>query len=138
MLTCSSRHDLRSDAPTNSEVGGANSTDNDELAPPLDEAADGAPQASEEAVDDPTNTRHRRRTRLLDLTRLRHAPPDERIAALRLLREQSRAEGELTTTEATEDPESQQTRRARLTGRLRDRFRIRTREQAGSSPPQTQ
>ncbi|EHL02372.1 putative E3 ubiquitin-protein ligase SDIR1 [Glarea lozoyensis 74030] len=41
------RHDLRSDASANSE--GASPTGNDELAPPLNEVADGTAQASEAA-----------------------------------------------------------------------------------------
>jgi hypothetical protein len=133
-----SRHDLRPDTAANAEAGEAGPTGNDGLSPPLNEVGDDAPQGSEEATDDPTNARHRRRSRLLDLTRLRHAPPDERIAALRQLREQSRAEGEPTVGEAAEDPVAQQTRRTRLTNRLRDRFRVRTREQAGNSPTQNQ
>ena len=53
---------------------------------------------------------------------MRTAPPDERIAALRRLREQSQRDGE------GEDVEEQEpSRRVRLTGRLRDTFHIRTR-----------
>jgi hypothetical protein len=135
----SSRRDLRPEA--NAEAGEAGSTGNDELSPPLNEGADNATQGPE-GVEDPTSTRHRRRSRLLDLTRLRHAPPQERIAALRQLREQSRAEGEGNAANSAEDSATQQSRRTRLAGRLRDRFRVRTtgnplsQTQAPPGPPQ--
>ncbi|CAG8953862.1 hypothetical protein HYFRA_00006755 [Hymenoscyphus fraxineus] len=112
------RHDLRPET----------TAEGDELAPPLE--GENGTRTSGEGNDDAAVTQHRRRTRFLDLHRLRHAPPDERIAALRQLREQSR-----TTGEAVEEAEEHQGRRARLTGRLRDRFRIRTRTQNASTPP---
>ena len=98
-----------------------------ELPPPL------APEAGEttaEASGEASGSTHQRRgvARLLDLNRLRHAPPDERIAALRQLREQSQREGA-----PTEDVE-EISRRARLTNRLRDTFRVRTRAQ-NITPP---
>ncbi|KAL3427576.1 hypothetical protein PVAG01_01085 [Phlyctema vagabunda] len=102
------RHDLRPEA-SNNEVA----AEGDELPPPLN-PAEGASE----------NEAHPRRgTRFLDLHRLRHAPAHERIAALRSLREQSRRDGnvvEQTAPEATSG-------RTRLTGRLREAFRIRTR-----------
>ncbi len=87
-----------------------------ELPPPLLVAEGSEPSA------DP----HRNRiSRFLDLNRLRHAAPDERIAALRELREQSQREGAPEVVEDTEE----RSRRVRLAGRLRDTFRIRTRTQ---------
>jgi len=116
------RHDLRPEASADATP----SAEGDELPPPLS-ANDGHEAAT--GNDDSSDAPQRRRvSRFLDLNRLRTAPPDERIAALRRLREQSRREGE-----ATEDVE-ERSRRARLTGRLRDTFRIRTRRQ---QPQQT-
>jgi len=118
------RHDLR---PTTSQNSGPNdpnsqAAEGSELPPPL--AVEGAENGAEPALegDGALNNHQRRRiSRFLDLNRLRHAPPDERIAALRRFREQSQREGE--SAEDTEEP----SRRARLTGHLRDAFRIRTR-----------
>lgn len=73
-----------------------------------------------------------RAARLLDIHRLRHAPADERIAALRELREQSQNENVGETAAAEADAE-EPSRRARVTGRLRDAFRIKTRTQ--DTPP---
>ncbi|KAL2066411.1 hypothetical protein VTL71DRAFT_2482 [Oculimacula yallundae] len=109
------RHDLR-------PVTTATSTAEGEFPPPLS-ANDDADRVSSEG----SAHQRRRISRFLDLNRLRHAPPDERIAALRQLREESqRAGGEpLSSDDIAEEP----TRRARLTNRLRDTFRIRTRAQ---------
>lgn len=95
------------------------------MPPPL--SVEGEEAASQEEASGSNHPRGRV-ARLLDLNRLRHAPPDERIAALRQLREQSQREGE-----AVEDVE-ESSRRARLTNRLRDTFRIRTRAQ-NITPP---
>lgn len=130
LLTQSSRHDLRpvTSATSNTEntvsTTGANG-EGSELPPPL--GVEGEETAN---PDEASGSNHQRRgvARLLDLNRLRHAPPDERIAALRQLREQSQREGE-----PVEDVE-ETSRRARLTNRLRDTFRIRTREQAVTPP----
>jgi hypothetical protein len=124
-----SRHDLRpATSPTSDTDGTAGVTaEGDELPPPLaaTEGAENSPEIPEDAVNG--NTQRRTRiSRLLDPTRLRHAPRDERIAALRRLREQSQREGE--PAEDVEEPR----RRARLTGRLRDTFRIRTRTQTST------
>lgn len=62
----------------------------------------------------------RRRSRLLDWNRLRHAPVDERIQALRQIREEGRSN--------TEDTPPN-TQHAKLTDRLREKFHIRTRTQ---------
>jgi hypothetical protein len=61
----------------------------------------------------------------LDRNRLRHATPEAQEARMdiaRRLRDQSQQDGE-----PAEEVEEQRSRRARLTGRLRDTFRIRTR-----------
>lgn len=125
---CASRHDLRpvpsaTDDPTSPTAEGS------ELPPPLNAegidngaGTENGAETAETAEGDnaSTNPQRRRVSRFLDLNRLRHAPPDERIAALRRLREQAQQDGE---TEDVEEP----SRRARLTGRLRDTFRIKTR-----------
>ncbi|KAK9798822.1 hypothetical protein AB5N19_00721 [Seiridium cardinale] len=64
----------------------------------------------------------RRRSRLLDWNRLRHASVDERIQALRQIREQGRSDEAVVA--------QQGTHHARLTDRLRDKFHIRTRTQS--------
>src|SRR6187402_1420751 len=125
-----SRHDLRPVASATSDPEGATpegaaptTPEGAELPPPLsmnEGTETGVPAAGE---DEASAHQRRRVSRFLDLNRLRHAPPDERIAALRRLREQSQREGE-----APEDAE-EPSRRARLTNRLRDTFRIRTRTQ---------
>lgn len=56
---------------------------------------------------------------------MRNASSHERIAALRQLRQQQEESG--VTTAGPEADGEEQSRRARLTGRLRDAFRIRTR-----------
>lgn len=118
------RHDLRPVTSSTSDPASPTAEDS-ELPPPL--AANEGSENEAEAVADSDNasSSHSRRrvSRFLDLNRLRHAPPDERIAALRRLREQSQQDGE--SVEDVEEP----SRRARLTGRLRDTFRIRTRTQ---------
>ena len=130
-----SRHDLR---PVTSATDPASPTaegaEGSELPPPLaanegsEHGADNGAEA--ESYNASSNHQRRRVSRFLDLNRLRHAPPDERIAALRRLREQSQRDGE--GVEDVEEP----SRRARLTGRLRDTFRIRTRAQ--NEGPQAQ
>ncbi|KAI2631931.1 hypothetical protein GGR54DRAFT_581478 [Hypoxylon sp. NC1633] len=76
----------------------------EQLAPPPDDEADAS--------------QRRRRSRLLDWNRLRHASVDERIQALRQYR-QSQGAGNA----STED----QSRHAKLSDRLREKFHIRTR-----------
>ncbi|KUJ08445.1 uncharacterized protein LY89DRAFT_599683 [Mollisia scopiformis] len=118
------RHDLRpatsATAENETETAGDNAegAEGGELPPPL--AIDGETTTAE---NESTHQRSRA-SRLLDPNRLRHAPADERIAALRRLREQSQTEGEGEHADS-EEP----SRRARLTGRLRDAFRIKTRTQ---------
>ncbi|KAG4444298.1 hypothetical protein IFR05_000273 [Cadophora sp. M221] len=109
------RHDLRPVTSVTSNADG-------ELPPPLS-ANDEADRISSEG----SAHQRRRVSRFLDLNRLRHAPPDERIAALRQLREETQRAGEepVNSGDIAEEP----SRRARLTNRLRDTFRIRTRAQ---------
>jgi hypothetical protein len=127
LLTQSSRHDLRpvTSATSHTENTVSTTGEGSELPPPLGVEGEEAANTDEGSGSNP---QRRGVARLLDLNRLRHAPPDERIAALRQLREQSQLEGE-----QPEDVE-EISRRARLTNRLRDTFRIRTREQAMTPP----
>jgi len=113
-----SRHDLR---PT--PVEGA-TAEGEDLPPPLSPTEGGEAAIVPEAG----NPQRRRVSRFLDLHRLRTAPPAERIAALRQLREQSQRDGE--PTEAVTE-----TSRPGLSSRLRDTFRIRTRRQNEQPPP---
>ncbi|KAK0122144.1 hypothetical protein ONS95_010405 [Cadophora gregata] len=108
------RHDLRPVTSITSNTDG-------ELPPPLS-ANEGGDRVSSEG----SAHQRRRVSRFLDLNRLRHAPPEERIAALRQLREAQRAGQEPVN---SEDIAEEPSRRARLTNRLRDTFRIKTRAQ---------
>jgi hypothetical protein len=119
-----SRHDLR---PTTT-----NTENDDELPPPLpNQEGDNNNEHTTETSEHPSR---RRVSRFIDLHRLRHAPPDERIAALRQLREQSQREG----AEPDNGSAEERNNRASMTDRLRNKFRIRTRpEAAGSSEPST-
>jgi len=139
LLTIPSRHDLRPAAAA--QVATA---EGEELPPPLTdleapatgetpaayEAATSTPAAAVPAADAPQRNRV---VRFLNLNHLRSATAEERMAALRQLREQSREEH---APEITEDAEGSGTR-TRLSGRLRDTFRIRTRRQE-PPVPQTQ
>ncbi|QSZ34091.1 hypothetical protein DSL72_005679 [Monilinia vaccinii-corymbosi] len=108
------RRDLR---PTAAEA----QVEGDELSPPLD-PREGELAGQHTAENGETGSRHR----LSRLIRLRNAPPEESIAALReLASEQSQQAGAVQSQDAAEE----QSRRARLTGRLRSTFRIRTRQQ---------
>ncbi|KAK4207020.1 E3 ubiquitin-protein ligase SDIR1 [Rhypophila decipiens] len=114
-----------------------------DLRPPCSEK-EGAPASSgSDSVDgrhladtnaqQPANER-RRSSRLLDLHRLRHASVEERIEILRLHRTQSRQQQQpRDRTQAQTDPEDTDGHRARLTDRLRDKFKIRT-TRRGESP----
>ncbi|RFU32666.1 hypothetical protein B7463_g3653, partial [Scytalidium lignicola] len=125
------RLDLR---PETSHASGAEATaegttENGELPPPLgetDEANNGT-SAGE-------SSHPRRISRFIELHRLRHAPAEERIAALRRLRNETReatnSEGAAAATSETveaQDDSEETGRRARLASRLRDKLRIRTR-----------
>jgi hypothetical protein len=116
----SSRHDLRPVTSNTSNAG----AEGEEPSPPLsiNEGGDGHSTGGHSNAG--SDAPHRgRMSRFVDLRRLRHAPPDERIAALRSLREESQR-----LPVVAEDTE-ERSRRARLTGRLRDTFRVRTRTQ---------
>jgi hypothetical protein len=112
----------------------ADGTESDELPPPLT-AEDGVlaegptePITGEGDTSNEASHRHRLRvSRLLDLTRLRTAPPEERIAALRELREQSQQQENAV--DAGPAAAEQHNRSAGLTSRLRNTFHIRTRSQ---------
>ncbi|PBP28124.1 ring finger domain protein [Diplocarpon rosae] len=117
------RHDLRpATSETSSPQGYANANVDGEPPPPVP-VNDGADNPGEQASSHGSAHQRHRVSRLLDLRRLRHAPPEERIEALRQLRVETQRAGEQN--EAGEEP----SRRAQRTGRLRDRFRVRTRAQ---------
>lgn len=100
-----SRLDLRPSQDEGGDVG--NEGDENSESPPL--GADAG-----EAGDHANSSR--RRSRFFDLARLRYAPVEERIEALRQLR-----------TEQHQGLAEDGHGRAKLSDRLRDRFRIRTR-----------
>ncbi|KAI1135894.1 hypothetical protein F5Y05DRAFT_393765 [Hypoxylon sp. FL0543] len=115
------RLDLRPHEEDEEEVGiplhqpdtaGEGSVDN-HLAPSPENEGDGA--------------QRRRRSRLLDWNRLRHASVDERIQALRQYRQSQQGNG------SAED----QNRHTRLSDRLREKFHIRTRAHPPTNPPST-
>jgi hypothetical protein len=118
VLTSASRVDLR---PVTSQDSSA-SPDLTELAPPLNPEAE---------------TSHRRRTALFDILSLRHRPnasPEERIGALRRLREQGRNQsGDVTGSSvnaSVEDVQSARDRRnRRISVRLSDVFSGRSRRE---------
>ncbi|EDN96938.1 hypothetical protein SS1G_01866 [Sclerotinia sclerotiorum 1980 UF-70] len=115
------RHDLR---PTVTHA----QNEDEELPPPL-EAHEGE-TASEHTANVSENGEAGPGHRISRLMHLRHAPPEESIAALReLAREQPQQEGEV----SNQDVAEEQSRRTRLAGRLRNSFRIRTRSQAASA-----
>jgi len=117
-----SRHDLR---PTPVEGAAA---EGDELPPPLS-PAEGAESTTAPEAGEAGNSQRRRVSRFLDLHRLRTAPPAERIAALRQLREQSQRDSEQTEAAA-------ESSRPGFSNRLRDSLRIGTRRQNEQQPPQ--
>lgn len=116
--------DKRNGAEGNTSPVRSSSPEGEGLAPPL--------AADESSNSTPSSTR--RLSRYLDLHRLRHAPPDERLAALRQYRQQSQSDND--NTAPIEDSESQ-TRRTTLATRLRDSFRIRTRVQDSGNSTQS-
>jgi hypothetical protein len=93
--------------------------------------------AVEESAHNATPGSHRRLTVYLsDIRRARNAPVEERIAALRQLRQNEQQQGANVASGAnneSEDVTDETQGRRRLTMRLRDRFRIRTRPHEGSS-----
>lgn len=69
-------------------------------------------------------------SRYLDLNFLRHAQPDERIAALRRMRHDERQrQHDASAVEGPETAEEERRRSGRLARRFRETFRIRTRMQ---------
>ncbi|KAI1175737.1 hypothetical protein F4777DRAFT_302358 [Nemania sp. FL0916] len=92
------------------------------LAPPTAEA-------DQTATGEATN--RRRRSRLLDWNRLRHASVDERLQALRQYRQSQ--QGSSTTSNTPDD----QRRRSRLTNRLRERFHVRTDSRISTAGPES-
>ncbi|OIW27945.1 hypothetical protein CONLIGDRAFT_682953 [Coniochaeta ligniaria NRRL 30616] len=100
-------------------VDGAVADDVNQLPPPLEaEAAEN---------EQHTSQRNRRSSRLLDLHRLRHASVEERIEILRRHRSQQQETGQ----SGDHDGETaEHHHRSKLSDRLRDKFRIRTRTQS--------
>lgn len=100
------------------------------------EATETAAQASNESTaDGPHQRSHHRLTNYLhgslNARRMRDASVEERLAALRSVREEAN-QGE-----QSADNEEQVRRRSRLASRLKERFRIRTRahgEDGGETP----
>lgn len=91
---------------------------NENLAPPL---------ALGEEDHEVTSVHHGNRlSRLFDVNRLRHAPVEERIEALRQIRAHTEHQ-EISAPEATV---TDRPHAAKLTDKLKDKFRIRTRPQA--------
>ncbi|KAB5582665.1 RING-7 protein [Coniochaeta sp. 2T2.1] len=88
-----------------------------QLPPPLE--AEGAENEQQ------TSHRNRRSSRLLDLNRLRHASVEERIEILRRHRSQQQE-----TNQTEEGETAERHHRSRLSDKLRDKFRIRTRTQS--------
>ncbi|KAI9878222.1 MAG: hypothetical protein M1830_001525 [Pleopsidium flavum] len=127
------RIDLR---PTTSHENGEGETtpDGEGLPPPLtdfnnDNAGFGTPEGG------PTSRRQRNGLSLylqhtLNIRRMHDATPEERLAALRRLRTVNRASHP--TGSSTEDGSGESSRGNRLSMRLRDAFRIRTRPEGGS------
>ncbi|KAJ6439677.1 RING finger domain-containingprotein [Purpureocillium lavendulum] len=111
------RLDLR---PNQGNAKEGSAADNESLAPPL---------ALEGEDDHASSSTHGHRlSRLFDINRLRQAPVEERIEALRQMRAQRNEHGN----EAHETEAGDATDRrhgARLTDKLKDKFRIRTRAQ---------
>ncbi|KAG6005341.1 hypothetical protein E4U21_000256 [Claviceps maximensis] len=107
------RLDLRPGHTTHSESFEYNQN----LAPPL---------ALEEEDNESTYVHHGNRlSRLFDVNRLRHAPVEERIEALR----QIRADTQHQETSGQEATSTDRPYAAKLTDKLKDKFRIRTRPQ---------
>lgn len=90
-----------------------------------EDAALPPPLAETEGADAQVLPARGRLSRRLDTALMRNASSHERIAALRQLRQQQEEPGAAMAGPEAEGEE--QSRRARLTGRLRDVFRIRTR-----------
>ncbi|KAI1431750.1 hypothetical protein GGR50DRAFT_42980 [Xylaria sp. CBS 124048] len=113
------RFDLRPPEDIEREENGEATTSPDGAT----EATDGqqAPSPGTEQAPEPNATgeaaHRRRRSRLLDWNRLRHAPVDERVQALRLYRQ---------FLQGTDPAAGEERRHSRLTERLRERLHIRS------------
>ncbi|KAI2634233.1 hypothetical protein GGS26DRAFT_38572 [Hypomontagnella submonticulosa] len=107
--------DETSGPATHPDAAGDGPVDN-HLAPPEDE------------VD---GVQRRRRSRLLDWNRLRHASVDERIHALRQYRQSQQGPS------SGDGSVEEQSRHAKLSDRLREKFHIRTRAHPPSDSPST-
>lgn len=90
---------------------------------------DGQPETAEGAAEAATESGHGRHRRIsnylhgtLNARRMRDASVEERLAALRSVREEANREEA-----ADEADEQRMRRRSRLTTRLREKFRVRTR-----------
>ncbi|KAI5862335.1 hypothetical protein GGS23DRAFT_93787 [Durotheca rogersii] len=83
--------------------------------------------------DDADGVQRRRISRLLDWNRLRHATVDERIQALRQYRQSQQGAGAGAGSGSAED----QSRHAKLSDRLREKFHIRTRVHPPADSPST-
>lgn len=110
-----SRIDLRP-AETNTAEPEQAAEEDPALPPPLTET---------EGADAQVHPSRGRLSRRLDAALMRNASSHERIAALRQHRQQQLESG--ATTAGPDVEHEEQSRRVRLTGRLRDAFRIRTR-----------
>lgn len=135
-----SRLDLR---PNDGETDATAVDGEAPMAPPLDAEAAAAAGAAEASTDATATGNRRRATRLFDLHRLRHATVEERIEALRRFRVENQAENGAEGSATASSPAAarapspadngDEATRERLTKRLRDKFRIRTRAQEPGS-----
>lgn len=92
------------------------------------------PPLEGEGGENEASSSQRRRSRLLDLHRLRHATVEERIEILRRHRSHQRASA-LTQPGDREGEGSERGQAARLADRLRDKFLVRTRAQSPERTP---
>ncbi|KAI2465725.1 hypothetical protein F4781DRAFT_424607 [Annulohypoxylon bovei var. microspora] len=117
-------HEAEAEAEEEVEVGEASSS-----VPQPDEAGPVDRHLAPSPEDDGDGPQRRRRSRFLDWNGLRHASVDERIQALRQYRQSQQ--------EATSGNNSaeDQTRHARLSDRLREKFHVRTRAHPPSDSP---
>lgn len=104
---------------------GPQNSSEENLPPPLDSDETVYPAAA--------SYPHRRASRLFDLNRLRHASVEERIEVLRRYRSEAQTEHHASSMEGAAG-EDELSSSARLTRRLRDRFRILTHAQSPDMP----
>ncbi|KAK5629341.1 hypothetical protein RRF57_005056 [Xylaria bambusicola] len=126
------RLDLRPPEDIEGEEDGASTTQdaaptaNGLLAPPADTHEDNAPESAAAGEE----THRRRRSRLFDWNRLRHASVDERLQALRQYRQSQQASDQASG--AADD----ERRHSRLTDRLRERLHIRSESRSNATTPE--